>query len=547
MRSINSLRELRAKKAQKKRAIAITIPSPMGGLNTRDGLASMPPECAVILKNWWPTGLDVRVRGGYLPWSGSLSGYVETLMSYSGPTANKLFAATSSGNIYNITGADEFLTDELGNYLTAENGYQLVVDSINSVLSTSGITNGRIQYVNFTTTGGNYIRTVNGADYSMVYDGTSWNSDGDGAPYDITGVDSRTLIHINMHKNRLWFVQEDTLDAWYLATLALGGAATKFSLNSIAQKGGYLVAMATWTIDAGYGVDDLAVFVTSNGEVIVYRGTDPASSSTWALVGVWAIGQPIGRRCLFKWAGDLLIISEDGVQPMSAALQSSRINPRVNLTDIIQPTISQAVSDAGDNFGWQLIYNANINQLMLNVPVQERINQQQYAMNTVTKAWAQFTGWQSNCWEMFDGVAYFGGNGFVGMAWESNSDAGIDIDVAAIQAFNYLGKPGIQKRMNLFQPLFYTNGSPSIFGGVNVDFDTTISTTQVQVQPSVYAMWDSAVWDSSKWAPDIDLRKSWNGAIGVGNAFAPALNSSINGIELQWVNSTLVWEEGGIL
>jgi len=60
-------------------------------------------------------------------------------------------------------------------------------------------------------------------------------------------------------------------------------------------------------------------------------------------------------------------------------------------------------------------------------------------------------------------------------------------------------------------------------------------------------MWDSAIWDQSLWAPDIDLRKSWNGARGIGNAFAPAFNATVNESELRWVNSTLVWEEGGIL
>ena len=544
---INRLRAHRAQKAQAGRATAITLPAPVGGWNARDGLPMMKPHDAVTLTNWFPAATYVSARKGYTLHSVALNGYVETLMAFSGSTTNKFFAATSGGVIYDTTTADTLLTTEDGDYIYTEDGDNLAADAAGSTASISGLTNGRWQYVNMATSAGNYLRCVNGADKSRVYNGTDWFADGDGAPYDISGVDSATLIHINLHKNKMWFVETGSLRAWYLPTQAIGGAATAFDLRGVAQKGGYLMAMATWTIDAGYGVDDLAVWVTSNGEVIVYRGTDPSSATTWALVGVWNIGAPIGRRCMFKWAGDLLIITQDGVEPMSGALQSSRTNPRVAITDKIQSAIGDAIGTAGSNFGWQLLFHPNGEFLLLNVPLVERSTQQQYVMNTINKAWCNFTGWEAGCWELFENKPYFGGNGFVGLAWDSNDDAGEDIEVSGLQAFNYLGKPGIQKRVTMFQPILYTNGSPDLFGGVNVDFDTTENSTAVQTQTSLFGLWDAAVWDTGLWAPDLDLRKAWNGARGVGNAFAPTLNADINGIELQWVNSTIVFEEGGIL
>lgn len=530
-------------------AQSLTLPAPVGGMNTRDSLAAMPEDDAVTLKNWWPTTTYVTVRNGYTPWtsSPSVSGYIESLMVYSGSTTSKMFAASSNGSIYNVTQQDTFLTNEAGAYVLSESGSLIVTESSSITTDVTGLTNGRWQDANMTTSAGSYLRIVNGADKSRVYDGTNWHTDGDGAPYDITGVDSATLVHINLHKNRLWFVQNGTLKAWYLPTSALGGAAVVFDLSAIAQKGGYLVAMATWTIDAGYGVDDLAIWMTSNGEVIVYRGTDPSSATTWALVGVWAIGAPVGRRCMFKWAGDLLIITRDGVMPMSAAMKGARTDPRAAITYKIQSAISNAVSSYGANFGWQLIYFAEANQLYVNVPAVERTSQQQYVMNTITKAWAQFTGWAAGCWAVFNNRLYFGGYNLVGQAWNSNADADGAISTTALQAFNYLGSPGRQKRMTMFQPILYTTGSPSVSGGVNVDFDTTENTAAVVVQPSLYALWDTATWDTSLWGPDLDLRKLWNGAKGVGNAFAPVLNTSSNGIQLQWVNSTLVYEEGAFV
>ncbi|MDY6498001.1 hypothetical protein, partial [Clostridioides difficile] len=175
-----------------------------------------------------------------------------------------------------------------------------------------------------------------GTDKLLNYDGTNWTKVDGASTYAITGVTTSTLNNIEVFKNRVWFTQAGTLNAWYLPTSAIAGAATAFPLQGIATLGGYLTGIGTWTIDAGYGVDDLLVFCTSKGQIIVYKGTDPASATTWALVGVWNVGTPVGPRCLYKYSGDLLYICQDGVLPLSSALQSSRVNPKVALTDKIQ-------------------------------------------------------------------------------------------------------------------------------------------------------------------------------------------------------------------
>lgn len=54
------------------------------------------------------------------------------------------------------------------------------------------------------------------------------------------------------------------------------------------------MAAETWTLDSGEGLDDYLVVTTSEGQVGVFRGTDPTSVATWGLVGVWNLGEPIG-------------------------------------------------------------------------------------------------------------------------------------------------------------------------------------------------------------------------------------------------------------
>ena len=405
----------------------------------------------------------------------------------------------------------------------------------------SGLANGRFQYVNFATSGGQYIVMCNGADDVYNYDGSTWTTPS------ITGVTSSTLNNVNIHKSRLWFIQNDSLKAWYLPTQSISGAANALDLSAYCPHGGYLVAMGTWTLDAGYGVDDMAVFITSQGDCLVYRGTDPSSATTWALVGVWWIGSPIGKRCFVKHQGDMLIICEDGLFQLSGALQSSRTNPKVALTDKIQQQMSNSVSLYRNNFGWQVIPFPEQNMVILNVPTQQGQMQEQYVMNTITGAWCQFQGWDANCWELFNDGLYFGGDGFVGRAWYTNADNGEDIDATCQQAFNYFKRPGQKKRFTMMRPTLFVNGNPDIQGALNVDFNTMPPTSNITTFPVSGALWDTSLWDSGIWSETLSLSNSWQGVTGIGYSGGVRLDSSTNGIQLQWVATDIVMEPGKIL
>ena len=499
------------------KAALSSISAPTGGWNARDALGAMELTDAVSIENWYPSTSDLQLRMGYSNFSTGLPSQVESLMAYNGLTANKMLAGSGTA-LYNVTSGG----------------------AVGAAVK-SGLTNVRFQYQNYANTSGNYLYMVNGADSPMYWDGTTFT---DAA---ITGVTKANLIHINQHKNRLWFVEKNTLKAWYLSTSAIAGAATAFDLSGVAQMGGYLMAMATWTVDGGQGVDDLAVFITSWGEVIVYKGTDPSSANTWALVGIWQIGAPVGRRCFMKYSGDLLIICQDGVYPMSGALQSSRVNPKVALTNKIQFAVSNAVTNYGDNFGWQLIQFPKQNQLYLNVPVNEGSLQQQYVMNTITKSWCNFTGWAANCWELFNDHIYFGGNTVVGKAWDTFADNGSNITADCLQAFSPMGSPGRIKRFNMIKPYFRTDGSPAISANLNIDFNIEDTTSPISFAPTTYAAWDTALWDTGVWSGGLRPVEKWQGVSGVGVWAAPRVKTASSGIDVHWVSTTIEMENGGVL
>ncbi len=483
----------------------------------------MDPLDAVKLTNWFPGTNNVILRKGYTQHVTGITGQVQSLMAYSSGTANKMFGAAGT-SVYDVTSAG----------------------AVGAAVLTS-MTNAKWQYVNFTTSGGSYLCMVNGADRYHVYTGAAWAKDTDGAPYDITNVTSTNLTNITVFKNRIWFTELGNLKAWYLPVNSIGGAAAALDMSSVAMQGGYLMAAMTWTLDGGYGMDDHLVFITSNGEVIVWRMTDPTSASSIALIGVYQMGAPIGRRCWTKYGGDLLLITQDGVVPMAAVLQSSRFNPRRSITDKIQFAVADAITSYGANFGWQLIGFPKANQLYLNVPVADGSQQQQYVQNNITGAWCNFTGWEANCWELFNDHIYFGSNGVVNKAWVGNADNGSNIPATALQAFKVHGGAR-QKQVKMVRFHMTYTSPPSIYGNVNVDYDTQDSAAELQLgAPAGSGIWGSSNWDAGTWAGGLIPSAEWQGATGIGYSFAPFLKTASNSIDLEWTATDMIFEAGGAL
>ena len=586
--------------AQRRTATTTSMAAPIGGWNNRDSLAQMPPLDAVQMVNFFPTPTDVQLRKGWTKTSTGISGEVQTIINYPTSSGYKLFAFAGS-NIYDATAST-------------------------ATVVFTGLSNAKWQFVNMSTTGGDFIIACNGVDPVLIYDGSFWafmattstsqtissiTRGGAGnltatlttanphglvtgnrvsisgatpsqfngiyaitvlspttfsyvmatAPANnatimgtytingITGVNSNTFVNVNLFKNRLYFCQNNSLSFWYLDVTAISGVATSFALGAFYRNGGYLQAMGTWTLDAGYGVDDFAVFVTSLGEVLVYQGTNPNDATDWKMKGLWQLGQTFARKCFFKWGGDLLLLSQDGLVPLTEQLQSDRLDPRINLTDKIYFAVSQAASLYYANFGWQINYLAEANMLIFNIPTNDGI--EQYVMNTINKSWARFTGISANCFVVAGNEKmYFGGNGYVGQFFTGYSDNNANITGTCQQAYNYFQTPGQLKRFTLVRPIFQTdNGLPTVLCGISTDFETVPLTNQVAFNPAISktGVWDTGRWDQSNWGGGLVTTKFWQGVTGLGFSGAINLNVASQGIDFRWASVDYVMENGGVL
>lgn len=461
-----------------------SVPSPIEGWDAVSPIAAMSPKRAVRLDNWFPQPDWVEPRKGYTIQADCGTGLpVETLAAYHGLTTDVLFAA-SDDTIFDVTTA-----------ASAE---------------VTGLNNARFQFVNFATTGGNFLWMCNGADDPQYFNGTSW------AVAAITGVTPEDTVYVQAHKKRLWFAFNASSDAAYLPVDSIQGAAVVFPLGGLFTWGGYLMAIGTWAVDAGNGPQEYIVFVSSRGQAAIYSGTNPASD--FVLVGVFDMGAPIGRRCLTRVGADLAIISIDGVVPFSKVMIFERAAvPKIALTQRIQRVMNQSARLYKDNFGWQLISYPRGTRAILNVPLSEGEQQQQYVMNTLSGAWCRFKGMDANCWEIFLDDPYFGGNdGIVYLADTGATDFNATLTADMMTAFNYYGSRGRNKRWMMCRPTITTDQqvTPGLAFNVNFQDDAVVSTpTTTQ---SIGARWDESLWDVGEWGGEVITQSEWQTVSGIG-------------------------------
>lgn len=500
-----------------------SVPAPIGGWNVRDSLANMPETDAVTMINWFPTPADVGVRKGYSNWVTGFANPVETLMLYQGDTQEKLFAASGT-SFYDVTSAG----------------------AVGAAVQ-SGLTNAKWIHVNFTTTGGvRYLIAVNGNDKLRLWNGSAWIAvDGASTPA-ITGITTTAINYVTTHKSRVWVTIKNTMEVWY-SPVGGFGAFNLMDLRPVFKRGGTITAIETWSLDGGYGMDDHLVFMSSNGEIAVYRGTDPSSANTWALVGVYYFSSPIGSKPLYKFGGDILVLCFDGMMPLSQSLQSSRVNTQTVLTDKIQYALAQQISQTFTTYGWQMTSTPTENALMINIPTITSGVYEQYVMNTITGAWCRFQNWNARCWETWKDNQYFGDATGVRKAFDTTSDAGTSISTYLKPAFNYFGSRGQLKQWTMARPLLFTDGSPGTLLGLNVDFDDSIPTGTMSFSTTTAGLWDSAKWDVGIWGGALAIQKPWQNVSGLGYCASLVVQTITNGAQLRLMSFDFVFKVGGVL
>mgnify|MGYP003629972289 FL=1 len=496
---------------------SVNIPPPVRGWNARDSLANMPEDFAVSLENMFPNLTSCDLRSGFASHStGNGSAAVETLAEYAGPVTRKLISA-AGGVIYDSSAAG------------------------GSTSIATGKSNARWQTTMMGTSGGSFLFMVNGADAPIYYNGSAFVTP------TLGGVTAANIIHVTTHQRRLFFVFKESLTFGYLPVVSVAGTVATFDLSGLCRKGGYLMAIGSWTRDGGSGPDDIFVAVTSEGEVILYSGNDPSSADAWSLVGVFSIGKPIGRRCLEKLGADLIVTTQDGAISLETFLPIDQVGASgAAISANIQNEFLSSVRRYGDLYGWQSLHYPQGSYQLFNIPL-STTTAVQYVVNNQTGAWCKFTGQNAACWALFNGDLYFGGQdgGIIYKADTGVTDNDGNINWKVLPAFSYYGSRGSQKLFTLCRPHFTSNGSPSFAIDLNLNFNNQTPTSVPTPSVIAGALWDSSKWDESYWSGEAQVA-SWITVTGIGEAASPAIHGASQ-LEIRFNSYDMIWQQGNAI
>lgn len=500
-------------------------PAPIGGLNLRDPEAAMGNIFATKLENFWPQERFVSVRGGAEIHS-PVAGAVKQLGSWNGATGRELWAFTNAG-AYNVTAAAT-VAPALG----------------------QAFTSGDFVLVNYATSGGSYLLGVNGVDSYFYYKSPTWTQ---AATFNVAnGAPSETIatnkfIYLAVHQRSLFFLEKDSMNMYFLPIDSVIGDVKRFPMGGLFKKGGKLVAMGSWTVDGADGPDDMAVFITSEGQAAIYNGTDPSSPTAWSLKGVFDIGNPLGKTPLFKLGGDLLVLTAFGLTSLTKLIKEGWTSSKTTLTDIISPLFQQLAQGVESSSEWRVTANPKLSLLMINVPGTAFRDQQQLAMNLVTGAWTVFSGWKATCWELSNGQLYAGIGNSVGRMWTTTGDFGNRIASYARCAWAYLSPKARTKQVDLVRFLTRLAGQVSISAGLDVDFRYTDNYYPLNLTSYPISRFDTARFDTATWGAVEVMQTDWL-SIPTQEGFCLAASLRVFSADatFQWSAIDVVYSVGGI-
>lgn len=585
-----------------------TFPAATRGWVLNENLAMTQAGAARVLDNWFPTTTGMRIRGGRYKWQRISTGKVLSMFNYKSGSTEKLFAADETGvfDITTVSDADTipapvimgqtagyYSTTQFGtaggDYLVAVNGADamwyfdgtdwfpvnaaairaLAYDGGSAAFArgetvtggTSGATATVIAVNGDETAGTLYLGPVTGGpftdDEAITSPGGAAVADGADSEVSaiaITNVGTDDLSQVWSFASRLFFVEAGTMNAWYLPVDSIGGAAASFSLAGIFKRGGSLLFGATWSLDAGDGLDDKCVFVSTEGEVAVYEGTNPGSATTWSKVGVYRIGKPLGINGYMQAGGDLLIATDAGLVPLSQAI--SKDVAALSMTGVsrpIYPAWNKGVQERQE-LPWEILKWTTRSMMVISQPRDDNtLDAECFVANMETGAWCRYTNWDTRCVALYANRGFFGSiDGYVYEMERGGSDDGTPYVCTYVGQFDHLKRPGVSKTARQARAIFLAADPFNYRLSASVNYNVELPTAPNSVPDFTSNEWDVALWDQAVWdgSTAFSVTTRWTSVGATGFSHAPQIQITCGVTpypDVELIAFDMTYSEGGVV
>jgi hypothetical protein len=365
------------------------------------------------------------------------------------------------------------------------------------------------------------------------------------APAGKTYVDPAKFHTVLSHMQRLFFADRTNLALYYLPLQQKSGALKELPLNALFRRGGSIAAIYSWTVDGGAGIDDQLVIFSTNGEAVIYNGTDPDSVDAWNLTGIFRFDAPMSMKSVVQYGGDLFVFVSTGFVPMSTMLRAEGEQlgaPDKNVADLF----TELTNGKSQYFGWQALLDYNHGWAILNFPTGAPNVYRQMVRFMPDPVWATWSGVPSRCWQWVNKRLFCGSDD--GILYEMTraalSDAGRPITADLQPSWSSFNTAAI-KAFKMVNPYIISDGAPRPYVDIKVDYDTSLPFNQPDVSTATLGgVWDTATWDVDFWAQLPRAQMLWQGVAKIGRVAAPRVRVSIVDCQFSLAGFDVLYEKG---
>ena len=514
-----------------------TLPAPSRGLVLSENFAYMQPGAAVVLDNWKPTLQGIQLRGGCITWATlAETTPVISMFEYTSGSVAKIFAGNAT-KLYDV--------------------------STNvPVLVKSGQTSGNYCASQLANASGDYLTVVNDTgDFPLRFDGTTWTTLSAGqitGPPGTTVVAGQNLTYVCKYRNRYFFIEGNSMNAYYLGINAIGGLLGQIPLSGAATRGGKLLCCFSWSIDAGDGIDDKLVFLTDLGEAIIFSGSDPTDINNWRQEGRYDISPPLGMNGHQQIGGDVLVATVDGIIPISGAITKSRAELELAaITRNIKPMWLREVRDKRQH-PWTMCRWDEYGGLFVTLPGGDPGEYRVLGANLATGAWARFTGWDVMCMARMRGDMFFGTQGGkIMQADRTGYDDGMPYVATMVGGWEMFQSPSQTVTWRQARLSFAARAGEPFQPQVDgcTDYIVVLPTPPLAgPDPGPLDLWDQGLWDVALWdagtpLPPVVRNTLWVSVGKTGYSHAPIVQVTVAQTavpEVELISIAATFERAGI-
>jgi hypothetical protein len=576
----------------------ITFPAPTRGLVQNENESYMQPGSAVVMDNWKPTMKGASLRGGHNRWAElPETTPIISAFEYASGEIHKMFVANLA-KVYDVSTSTPALVASgrtSGNYVAS----QLANQGGDWLLALNDAGDAPLRFNGTTWTS---LATTTPTDWlvSTAYavnarardpaDGSRWKclvahtSPGTGTfaaargatpgqwTIDLAADDSvfiigpagtpiengGNLVYVCKYRNRWFFIEKNSMNAWYLPLNAVGGQLSMIPMSGAATKGGKLLFCTSWSIDAGDGIDDKIVFCTDLGELLIFTGGDPSSAANWRQEGRYEVSPPMGMNAHLAVGGDLLIATVDGIVPISGAITKTRVELELAaITRNIKIMWRAEVLEKRE-WPWTMEKWDEYGGIFIAVPGSASGKERCLVVNAATGAWARYTGWDATCFVRMRGDMFFGTqNGIVMQADRTGYDDGRPYVAVLVGGWETFQSPSQTITWRQARASFTARAgepfAPQVSG--TVDYVVTLPTPpNAGPDPGVLDLWDQGLWDTAIWdagtPPPLVVRNTGWVSIGLtGFSHAPVVQVTVGQNarpEVDLISIAATFERAGI-